>query len=126
MNDFANSGPSAPSIPDSPASEPAADFGHPVDIASDPIVTERRHAVLGELAKDESVEEYARERGDEEDAIFRGKALPEERQRQWYRRASRALTNAANEAAGIQPNGQQPQQQSQQQPQYRAAVAGGV
>ena len=36
------------SIPDSPASE---HFGHPVDVASDPEITEKRHAVLGELAK---------------------------------------------------------------------------
>ena len=51
--------------------------------------------------------------------IFRGKDIPEERKRQWYRRASKALQNAALEAAGIQPNGQQPQQQPQYDQSYQ-------
>ena len=76
-------------------------MGTPVDIASNPVVTEKRHAVLGELAKSENVEGYAQERRDEEDAMFRGKDMPDERKRSWYRRAGKALADAADEAAGI-------------------------
>jgi hypothetical protein len=64
------------SIPDTPASSPTEGpeaFGNPVDIAANEAVTEKRHTVLGELAKSENVEQYALERRDEEDAMFRGK-----------------------------------------------------
>lgn len=48
---------------------------------------------------------------DQAAAIDRGEALPQERQNQWFRRASRALKEAADEAAGITANEQGEQQQ---------------
>jgi hypothetical protein len=105
------------SVPDTPASSPTEGpeaFGNPVDIAANPVVTEKRHTVLGELAKSENIEGYAQERRDEEDAMFRGKDMPEERKSAWYRRASKALNDAAMEATGIKSNGLP----SQEKPEY--------
>jgi hypothetical protein len=96
------------SIPDSPASPPSessSSFGNPVEVESNPKITETRHAVLGELAKSENVESYAQERRDEEDAMFKGKDISEDRKSAWYRRASKALNDAQMEAAGIKSNG---------------------
>lgn len=90
------------SIPDSPTSE---SFGNPVDIAANPTVTEKRHTVLEQLAKKEDISDFAAERRDEEDAMFRGKDIPEERKSAWYRRASKALNDASMEAAGLKSNG---------------------
>lgn len=82
------------------------------------IVAERRHAALSQLAKDENVEAYAAEREDQAATFDRGEDLPQERQNQWYRRAHKALTDAALEAQGIQPNGQGGEEPQQPPPGY--------
>ena len=48
----------------------------------------------------------------------RGEDLRQERQNQWYRRAHKALTDAALEAQGIQPNGQGGEEPQQPPPGY--------
>ena len=97
MNDFTADTP-APASP-------------PPTASTDETVSERRGAVLSQLAKPEDVTEYARERVDQVEAIDRGEDIPQERQSAWLRRASKALQDAALEAQGIQPNGQQEQQE---------------
>ena len=122
MTDEYSGSPSPSEAPSSPASSPSessSSFGHPVDVQSDPVINERRHAVLDQLSRTEDISNYAAERRDQSEVIDKGKPLSEDRQRTWYRRASRALQDAANEAAGIQPNGQQPQQQPQYDQSYQ-------
>jgi hypothetical protein len=101
MNDFTTD--AAPP----PSSEPPPSSG------SDPrgaVINENRAIALGQLAKSESIEGYAAEREDQAAAIDRDEELPENRKSAWYRRASKALADAANEAQGIRTNGQeQPQ-----------------
>lgn len=92
-------------LPVSPPSEPATS----IDPASE-VVTERRHAALSQLAKSENIEGYAQEREDQAAAIDRGEEISEQRKGQWYRRAHKALTDAANEAAGIKTADQDEQQ----------------
>ena len=93
------------SVPDSPSSEPSSCFGHPVDLAVDPVVNEKRHAVLDQLSRSEDITDFVRERRDQTEVMDKGKPIPEERQRQWFRRASKALSDAEMEAAGLQSNG---------------------
>ena len=81
-------------------------------------VVEGRHTVLSQLAKDESIEGYAAERQDQEDYFDRGEKLDERRDAAWYRRAHKALTDAANEAAGIKVNEQGEQQPQEAPPGY--------
>ena len=107
---------SSDSIPASPPSEHTPAPSPPPDTSE--IINERRHAALSQLAKDENIEGYAQEREDQAAAIDRGEDLPRERANQWYRRAHKALTDAANEAAGIQPNGQGEQEPSAPPPGY--------
>jgi hypothetical protein len=105
----------------SPASSPSesGSMGHPVDVSNDPVINANRHAALEQLAKPEDISGYAQERQDQTEAIDKGRDLPEERQRQWFRRASKAVHDATLEAQGIQPNGQQPQPQQVSQDQYQ-------
>jgi hypothetical protein len=110
MNDFSSSGfdggtvggPSeAPAtLPDQQQSPPAS-LDERMDLG--------RSVVLGQLAKSEDVSEYAQERGDEAAVIDRGEEIGQARQNRFFRRASKALNDAVNEATGVQPNGQQPQ-----------------
>ena len=77
--------------------------------STDPVeskVVEGRHTVLSQLAKDESIDGYAAERQDQEAYFDRGEQLDERRDAAWFRRAHRALQDAANEAAGIKLNEQ--------------------
>ena len=53
------------SVPDSPSSEPSSCFGHPVDLAVDPVVNEKRHAVLDQLSRSEDITDFVRERRDQ-------------------------------------------------------------
>jgi hypothetical protein len=97
MNDFSDGAPAPSSEPaPSSSSDPAAER-----------VNETRATVLGELAKKEDIGDFAQERSDQKEAIDEGQELGEQRKSQWYRRASKALSDAANEAAGIRTNGEQ-------------------
>jgi hypothetical protein len=102
------------SVPDTPASEPSSSFGNPVEIENNPTVTEKRHVVLDQLSRPEDISNYVAERRDEEDVMFRGKNIPEDRKSAWFRRASKALNDAEMEAAGIKSNGLP----SQEKPEY--------
>lgn len=77
---------------------------------------ERRHTVLGQLAKDENIEEYTKERADQEAFFDRGEDLPESRKSEWYRRAHKSLSDAANEAAGV--TAEMESQQQEPAPEY--------
>jgi hypothetical protein len=96
MNDFSD-GASAPS------SEPAPSSSDPREA----VINENRAVALGQLAKSESIEGYAQEREDQAAAIDRDEELPDNRKSAWYRRASKALSDAAAEAQGIRTNGEQ-------------------
>jgi hypothetical protein len=98
------------SVPVSPHSElvpPSA----PPSFAPEEILNEKRSAALGQLAKDENIEGYAQERQDQAEAIDEGIDLPHDRQNSWFRRASKALSDAANEARGVRPTSGQEQPQ---------------
>jgi hypothetical protein len=105
MNDFTTDTPAPVSLPDSMPSAPSS---------TDEVVERNRYAARSQLAKKEDISDFAAEREDQVAAIDRGEELPQDRKSTWYRRASKALTDAANEAAGIQTNGQQPQPQQDQ------------
>ena len=85
-----------------PSEAPSSPNADPVESK----LAEGRHTALSQLAKDESVEAYAKEREDQEAYFDRGEQLDERRNSEWYRRAHKALTDAANEAAGIKPDEQ--------------------
>ena len=88
-----------------PVSPPSEQAPSPAPDTSETI-NERRHLALGQLAKDENVEAYAQEREDQAAVIDRGEDIPQERQSQWMRRASKALQDAALEAQGVKLNAQ--------------------
>jgi hypothetical protein len=84
------------SLPDSlPASPPAP--------GSEEAINAGRHVALEQLARDEDIADYAAERRDQVEVIDEGRELPEDRRRSWYRRASKALNDAAMEASGLEP-----------------------
>jgi len=105
-DDILVGGESAPAPTDVP--EPVAP---PPD--REEIINRNRDIALGQLAKNESIDDYVDERIDQGLVIDHGEDLGEERQAKWFRRAHKALTDAALEAQGIDPNaleGQQPQE----------------
>ena len=65
------------------------------------IINRNRETALSQLAKKENIEDYAQERVDQAMVIDQGEELPEEQQNRWYRRASKALQDAALEAQGV-------------------------
>jgi hypothetical protein len=83
-------------VPPPPEAPPASS----VDPQSE-IVTERRHAALSQLAKSENIEGYAQEREDQAAHFDRGEDISQQRQKEWFRRASKALQDATLEAQGI-------------------------
>jgi hypothetical protein len=97
MNDFTTDAAAPVSLPDSQPSAPPAS-------AEDAIETNRNRA-LGQLAKKEDISDFAAERQDQAAVMDRGEEIPEDRKSQWYRRASKALSDATNEALGIKSNG---------------------
>lgn len=106
---------STDAAPVSPPSEHTPAPSPPPDTSE--IINQNRHIALSQLAKSEDISEYASERADQDAVIDRGEEIPQERQNQWFRRAHKALTDAALEAQGIQPNGQD-EQPSQPPPGY--------
>jgi hypothetical protein len=97
MNDFSN-GTSAPSsapetLPDSMPSTP------PTNV--DEVVDANRHIALEQLARTEDISNYAQERADQAAVIDRGEEIGDDRKTKWYRRASKALSDATAEAQGI-------------------------
>ena len=98
--DILTVGETAPAPADIPAAPlPRAD---PVESR----VAEGRHTALSQLAKSEDIEGYAQERIDQEDYFDRGEKLDERRDAAWFRRAHKALQDAALEAQGIKLNEQ--------------------
>jgi hypothetical protein len=110
MNDFSSSGFDGGTV-GTPSEAPATlpDQQQTPPQSQDERMDLGRSIVLGQLAKSEDVSEYAAEREDEAAVIDRGEEIGQARQNRFFRRASKALNDAVNEATGIQPNGQQPQ-----------------
>jgi hypothetical protein len=81
--------PTAPSPPPQPGADPRSE-----------VIERNRQIALGQLAKSEDISGYAQEREDQAYVIDEGGELPEERQAQWFRRASK-VHDATLEAQGI-------------------------
>jgi hypothetical protein len=105
MNDFASDIPDTVSMPDSaPASSPIPGMSR-VELANDPAVNDGRQTTLVQLAKDEKIDGYVAERTDQSDVFDKGREISDDRKAKWYKRASTALNDAANEKYGIKSNG---------------------
>ena len=74
--------------------------------ASEEAVTQGRDTVLSQLAKKEDISEFAQERADQRAYFDEGEKLDERRDAAWFRRAHKALQDAALEAQGIKLNEQ--------------------
>lgn len=102
-------------------SEPAP---APADIPPPPLASEEdiirgRDITLGQLAKKEDISDFAQERTDQQAYFEEGEKLDEGRDAAWFRRAHKALQDAALEAQGFQLNEQgEPQAPPQPPPGY--------
>ena len=74
--------------------------------ASEEAVTQGRDTVLSQLAKKEDISDFAQERADQRAYFDEGEKLDERRDAAWFRRAHKALQDAALEAQGFQLNEQ--------------------
>ena len=87
--------------------------------ASEEAVTQGRDTVLSQLAKKEDISEFAQERADQRAYFEEGEKLDERRDAAWFRRAHKALQDAALEAQGFQLNEQgEPEAPSPSPPGY--------
>jgi hypothetical protein len=93
-----------PTAPEAPSSAPPD---------TSEIINERRHVALSQLAKSEDISGYAAEREDQSAVIDRGEDIPQQRQNQWFRRASKALQDATLQAQGIDVNAPQGEEQQE-------------
>jgi hypothetical protein len=96
MTEFDNNNQQAPIDVPAPQATPSAP---PADI--DAAIALNRQTALSQLAKSENIENYAQERLDQAAAMDAGEELDDDRQAKWFRRAHKALQDAALEAQGI-------------------------
>jgi hypothetical protein len=95
MSDFDNDQEGPIDVPE-PGAAPVAP---PADI--DAAINRNRQIALGQLAKSEDISNYVDERADQFVAMDLGEELGAEAQAKWFRRAHKALQDAALEAQGI-------------------------
>lgn len=88
--DILTGGETAPAPADIPAAPP-----------SEEAVIRGRDIALGQLAKKEDVSDFVEERNVQELYFEQGKELNDQTDQRWFRRARKALQEAALEAQGI-------------------------
>jgi hypothetical protein len=111
MNDFSSSGFDGGTVGGPPSEAPATlPAQQPVSppASQDEVIDSNRQALLERMAQSEDISDYAQERQDQVEAIDEGKDLPEDRKQGWYRRVSKAIQDATNEAAAVTGQARQP------------------
>jgi hypothetical protein len=114
MNDFSSGGGGTVGGPsEAPVSLPDTAITLPTN--TDEVINNTRYVALEQLSRKDDVSEYAAEREDQAAHFGRGEEISQDRQNKWFRRASKAVNDAVNEAQGALQTalGQQPQPQQQ-------------